>query len=185
MKKIALPLLSALCGTLIFAGEPAPAGSTSRDGVEGKVAVRSGQLNLRLAPTQKSAVAAKLPGGSPVRVLSVRGNWIEVEAPESTPVYVSEAYIQGGRTIRELNMRSKRDSGSALIGVLPKGSEVKLLNERAHGWVRIAPPRDLRLFAVKFYVEFDEAALAAAKPTEKPAADAKPAVKPEEKHREF
>lgn len=137
-------------------------------GVTGKV--NANRLNLRVRPATAAPVAAQVNSGSELEVLAVKDNWVEVAAPAETKIYVSEALIDHDKTIREINMRLGMGGNAPILGTLPAGTQVKLIDERAYGWVRIAPPENLRLYAVKFYVDFDAEKLA--KETEKTASEA-------------
>ncbi len=144
------------------------------DGVPGKVV--ADRLNLRFAPELKSPVAGKVVKDTALTVYSVRGNWAEVGAPENLKVYISEAYVSGGKVIRAVQMRSDKSATAPSFGELPEGSEVKLLDDRAYGWVRIEAPENLRLFAARMYLDFDAAELAKIRSAAAP--------KPEEKQTE-
>ncbi len=146
------------------------------ESVPGKVT--ADRLNLRFAPELRSPVAGRVVKDAQLQIFGVKGQWVEVAAPESLKVYVSEAYISNGKTIASIKMYSDKTSTSTCLGVLPAGSEVKMIDDRGYGWVRIAPPAMIRLYAAKMYVEFDAAKLAApeaAKET-KDAVPAAPAV---------
>ncbi len=139
-------MLAALCALPLFAG------------VTGKV--NASRLNLRTQPAVTAPVAAQVASGAELEVLAVKDNWVEVVAPAETKIYVSEALIDKNKTIRAINMRLGMGGTAPVLGELPAGTEVKLLDERAYGWVRIAPPENLRLYAVKFYIDFDAEKLA-------------------------
>lgn len=165
MKKMIFSALFAVAFLPLFSGS-----------VPGKVT--ADRLNLRFAPELKSPVAGRVVKDTQLQVYGVKGQWLEVAAPETLKVYVSEAYIANGKTIASIRMYSDKSSTSTCLGVLPAGSEVKMIDDRGYGWVRIAPPEMIRLYTAKMYVEFDAAKLAA--PETAPAAPpetAKEAVK--------
>ncbi len=165
MKK--MTLLSLLAGGVLslFAAESVP-GRVTAD-----------RLNLRFAPELKSPVALRVDKDATLQLYGIKGQWLEVGAPESLKIYVSEAYIANGKTIKAIRMQSDKSATSHCLGVLPAGSEVKLIDDRGYGWVRIAPTESIRLYTAKMYVEFDEAQLTkleAAKAAAMPAAPAAP-----------
>ena len=165
MKKMIFSALFAVAFLPLFGGS-----------VPGKVT--ADRLNLRFAPELKSPVAGRVVKDAQLQVYGVKGQWLEVAAPETLKVYVSEAYIANGKTIASIRMYSDKSSTSTCLGVLPAGSEVKMIDDRGYGWVRIAPPEMIRLYTARMYVEFDAAKLAA--PETAPAAapeTAKEAVK--------
>ena len=153
---------------------------------EGTVAVPV--LNARKEPTVKSPVMMKLKSGAKVDIIRRRGeNWLEIALPPDAPVYVDEVFVIGGKASRELKMFSGRGRKFPVWGELKKGEAVELQNDRAYGWVRIAPPERLRLYVVALYVDGAEAVKQEEKSGDKPEADpetkpeTKPEVKPEAK----
>ena len=173
---------------------------------EGTVAVEETPLNARKAPTVGAPVMMKLQKGTKVTIISrCSDNWLEIAVPQDAPVYVDEAYVVGGKASRDLRMYNGKGREHAVWGELKKGEAVTLLDDRARGWVRIAPPERLRLYVVALYVDGAEAVQQAEKPETpsgaepaarsdkdevKPAAvpaaktEAKPAAKPVEKKTE-
>ena len=149
MKKWFL-LLSAAAVSMLGAS-PVPAQRT----VAGKVNVAD-FLNVRLGPGLRHAVTGRLKAGQEVEITKVMGNWLELKAPESLKIYVSEARVNAeGKLTGELNMRSRMDAASPSYGILPKDSVVKRLDERRNGWVRIAPPESVRVYVAAICVTFD------------------------------
>jgi len=123
----------------------------------GKVNTRS--LNLRMESSLKSPVVGRVKRDEQVIITGRQGSWLELKAPEAVKVYVSEAYISKGKTLIDLTMRSAMSGKAPDFGKLPKGSQVKVMEERAYGWVRIVPPENLRVYAAAAYVTFDEGAV--------------------------
>ena len=149
MKKWFL-LLSAAAVSMLGAS-PVPAQRT----VAGKVNVAD-FLNVRLGPGLRHAVTGRLKGSQEVEITRIMGNWLELKAPESLKIYVSEARVNAeGKLTGELNMRSRMDAASPSYGILPKDSVVKRLDERRNGWVRIAPPESVRVYVAAICVTFD------------------------------
>ena len=150
MKKLFL-LLSAVAISSLYAAESVPEAAT----VKGTVNV-SDFLNVRLGPGLRHPVTGRLNGGQEVEITRISGNWLELKAPENLKIYVSEARVNAeGILTGELNMRSRMDVAAPSYGVLPKGTAVKRLDERRNGWVRIAPPADLKVYVAAICVKFD------------------------------
>ena len=151
------------------------AASALKAGTECTVAAKV--LNARQKPTVKSPVMMKLKEGAKINVIRRCGeNWLEIALPPEAPVYVDEIFVVGGKAGRDLKMYSGKGRNFPEWGELKKGEEVKLENDRAFGWVRIAPPERLRLYVVALYVDGADGV----KPDEKPA-EAKPENKSEAK----
>ena len=149
MKKWFL-LLSAVAVSILGAS-PVPVQLT----VKGKVNVAD-FLNVRLGPGLRHPVIGRLVPDQEVEIVKIMGNWLELKAPETLKIYVSEARIGAdGKLSGELNMRSRMDINAPTYGILPKGSVVKKLDERRNGWVRIAPPESIRIYAAAICVTFD------------------------------
>ena len=123
--------------------------------VKGKVNVTD-FLNVRQGPGLRYAVTGRLNPDQEVEIFRIADNWLEIKAPETLKIYVSEARIDAeGKLTGELNMRSRMDSTAPSYGVLGKGSVVKRLPERRNGWVRITPPENLKVYVAAICVNFD------------------------------
>ena len=137
-------------------------------------------LNIRTQPDLKSAVAVKLDKGFKVEVLGESGDFVEIAIPVTAPVYISAVYLNEGKTTAPLKMYTAGSTAAASYGVLPKGSEVKMLEIDRYGWAKIEPPAGIKLYAAKRYVAVTpDAAKPEAKVEEKK--DVKPETKPETK----
>ena len=141
-------------------------------------------LNIRTQPDLKSAVAVKLDKGFKVEVLGESGDFVEIAIPVTAPVYISAVYLNEGKTTAPLKMYTAGSTAAASYGVLPKGSEVKMLEIDRYGWAKIEPPAGIKLYAAKRYVAVTpDAAKPEAKVEEKK--DVKPETKPEAKVEEM
>ena len=139
-------------------------------GAPGKVTGKV--LNVRSGADIKSPIVGKVVQDEVVDVIAKKDNWLQIAAPASLKIYISEALVSDGKVIRGVNMRSFMSDQAPSLGELPAGTPVKLIDERAYGWVRIAPPETLTVYVAAMYVDFDEKALA---PEEKaPAPEAAP-----------
>ena len=137
-------------------------------------------LNIRTQPDLKSAVAVKLDKGFKVEVLGESGDFVEIAIPVTAPVYISAVYLNEGKTTAPLKMYTAGSTAAASYGVLPKGSEVKMLEIDRYGWAKIEPPAGIKLYAAKRYVAVTpDAAKPEAKAEEKK--DVKPETKPKAK----
>lgn len=150
MKKLFLLLLAAISSPL-WAETP----FQETPSVKGKVNV-SDFLNVRLGPGLRHPVTGRLKPEQEVEILRIAENWLEIKAPETLKIYVSEARIDAeGKLTGELNMRSRMDSTAPSYGLLGAGSIVKRLPERRNGWVRIVPPANLKVYVAAICVTFD------------------------------
>ena len=144
-------LLLSVAAVSLLGASPVPKQLT----VKGQVNVAD-FLNVRLGPGLRHPVTGRLKAGQEVEITKVMGNWLELKAPETLKVYVSEARVNvEGKLTGELNMRSRMDVASPSYGILTKDSVVKRLDERRNGWVRIAPPESIRVYVAAICVSFD------------------------------
>lgn len=153
MNKPVLMLFAALLSLSVLGNEaPAAAQVTS---VPGVVNVKD-SLNLRSAPGLKSFVVGSVPDKTVLKITRVQGSWLEVEAPETLKIYISEVRIRKDGTLSgEVNMRTAMDSRSPSLGLLPKGTKVEKTDERRNGWVRIKVPAGVKVYAAAFFVKYD------------------------------
>ena len=117
--------------------------------------VTANRLNLRMAPSLQSPRAGVVIKNTQLNIVARHDNWLALEIPSSVKVFVSEAYIHNNKTIRRVAMRSGMSASAPTYGDLPKGFEVKTMDERNYGWVRIVPPAHLRVYAVIPYISCD------------------------------
>ena len=130
--------------------------------VEGTVS--ASMLNARVFPELKSPAAVKLPRGKKVEIFSRHGLWLEIAAPDITPVYTSAAYLSGNMVIRDVNLRIRPHAKAAVIGRVQKGTQLKAVSEPDRfGWVQVAPLADMRLYVMRDYVIHDAAKVPVAK----------------------
>ena len=161
----------------------AVAGAAERPSVKG--VVNADVLNLRQGPGLQQPVVGRITEKSEVEILRVTGNWLEIKAPSTLAVYVSEARIgRDGVLTGELNMRTAMSSKAPCLGTLPKGTKVNKIGESRNGWVRIELPAEagISVYAASFLVTFDSSKFDAGGniigtvPAEAPATAEKPAA---------
>ena len=139
-------------------------------------------LNARVFPELKSPAAVKLPRGKKVEIFKRHGAWLEIAAPDITPVYGSAAYLNGNVALRDMNLRIKPHSKAAVISRIKKGTVLKAVSDPdRYGWVQIAPLADMRLYVMRDYVSFDSAKVPVAKKATAPAPEKKAGPAPEKK----
>ena len=144
--------------------------------VEGTV--NASMLNARVFPELKSPSAVKLPRGKKIEIFKRHGMWLEIAAPDITPVYTSAAYLNGNVAIRDVNLRIRPHGKAAVIGRIRKGTQLKAVSEPDRfGWVQVAPLADMRLYVMRDYVIFEAAKVPVAQKTAAPA----PVPAPEKK----
>ena len=158
-----LSLTGALCGA---------------EAVEGVITAK--WLNARIFPELKSSRVTKLPRGLKISIFKRHGSWLEIAAPDTTPVFASAAYVSGNKVLRDLNLRTEPHSGAPVISRVKKGTLLKAVSEPdRHGWVQVAPSADMRLYVVDTYVNYDKSKVPVAKKGVMP--QAAPAPAPEKK----
>ncbi len=158
-----LSLTGALCGA---------------EAVEGVITAK--WLNARIFPELKSSRVTKLPRGLKISIFKRHGSWLEIAAPDTTPVFASAAYVSGNKVLRDLNLRTEPHSGAPVISRVKKGTLLKAVSEPdRHGWVQVAPSADMRLYVVDTYVNYDKSKVPVAKKGVMPQAAPAPEKKAE------
>ncbi len=146
-KKVFLAL--ALFSAVICSAQQKP-----QEPVKGKVNVDI--LNMRSGAGIDHPVVGKISKESEISILKQNGNWLEITAPASLKLYISEARVNPDGTLNgELNIRSAMSTEAPILGVLPKGAKVERIDERRNGWVRIVPPESVKVYVSAFCVDFD------------------------------
>ena len=134
------------------------------EGAEG--IVNAAWLNARVFPELKSPVAVKLPRNKKVEVTKRHGLWLEIAAPDTTPVFASAAFLDENKVLRDINLRIRPAAGAAVIGRVRKGDTLKAVSTPDRfGWVQVAPLPEMRLYVYKDYVTYDPAKVPVAKMT--------------------
>ena len=131
---------------------PAPKAEEKKTPVKPAV-VTADRLNVRLGAGIKKPVAGVLVRGTKVEITGKKGAWLELNAPKELKVYVSEVYIVNGKVTSPLTMRPAMDSKSVSLGELAKDTEVEIVSREKYGWVRIVPPKTLKVYAFEDYIE--------------------------------
>ena len=145
------------------------------EGAEG--IVNAAWLNARVFPELKSPVAVKLPRNKKVEVTKRHGLWLEIVAPDTTPVFASAAFLDENKVLRDINLRIRPAAGAAVIGRVRKGDTLKAVSSPDRfGWVQVAPLPEMRLYVYKDYVSYDASQVPVARMT--PPAEEKKAEPP-------
>ena len=142
--------------------------------------VTASALNARVFPELKSPAAVKLYRGKKVEIFQRHGAWLEIAAPDVTPVYASAVYLNGNVALRDMNLRIRPHGKAAVIGRIKKGTVLKAVTEpNRYGWVQVAPLADMRLYVMRDYVNYDSSKVPVARKANSPAPA--PAPAPEKK----
>ena len=123
---------------------PMPSHAASPGSSAGRVALSSGRLNVRAAPSTGGAWLSSLTAGTTVTLLGRSGDWWRVEYAAGRFGYCHADYITplGGTTATvatggsSLNVRRGAGTGYARIEGLPDGERVVVLSTSG-GWSRI------------------------------------------------
>lgn len=62
--------------------------------VDANKTVKPRRLNVRTGPGENYSVVGLIEHGAPVKEISTKGNWLEIEAPASAVAYVAASYLQ-------------------------------------------------------------------------------------------
>lgn len=112
-------------------------------------AVRTGRVNVRVAPSRDAEVLATLKRGDRVQVLGAdSGGWTRIAVPAEVPIWIFGPLVDvPAQKIRakEANLRSGPGKNYSELGRLKQGDRVAVVRE-SDGWVQIEPPADLAAF---------------------------------------
>ena len=154
--------------------------------------VTASKLNVRIKPTIKAPKAGTLLKGERVKVTREENFWVELEAPQSLKLYVSEVYLVNGKLTNSVNLRTARDAKSPSLGLLPAGTKLEAAEENSqYGWIKVKAPAGIKVYAYKDYIAPDakesneEAKKADPAPVEEKKAEAKKADPAPVKAEEF
>ncbi len=142
---------------------------------EGEVSAAT--LNLRLKPDVKTEVVGKAKKGDKLEIIKQEGEFYAVKAPASVNVYVSGVYLKDGKTTAEVTMRTADTDKSGELGKLPANTPVKVIKLDNSGWVKIAPPESVVVYAASQFVSKGGEVKTEAKSDEVKPAETKPAEK--------
>ena len=62
--------------------------------VDDNKTVKPKRLNIRTGPGENYSVVGVIEHGTPVKEISTKGHWLEIEAPSSAVAYVAASYLQ-------------------------------------------------------------------------------------------
>lgn len=151
--------------------------------------VKRNNSNVRGRPSFVGEVITRLKKGEPVKVLEeiklnkTRKNepadWLRIAMPANTPVWVSAHFIDPATktvTATQLHVRAGPGENYSVVGMLPKGAEIKEIRE-VNNWIEIETPSDAYAFVAADLI--DRAAPTTTAPaTTEPTPTAPPAPEP-------
>ena len=130
--------------------------------------VSASRLNVRMKPTIKSPKAGTLLKGERIQVIGKEGAWVEIAAPQTLKLYVSEVYLINGKLVNATNLRAGRSASAPSFGVLPAGTVLKAVGASdRYGWIQVEPPQDIKVYAYSDYITLDNTAVLETKAAEK------------------
>ena len=127
--------------------EPAPTNQVM------KVRVTGDRVSLRAEPKLDSYLLERAMRGEELVFVDKTNGWVAVEPPESLDLWVAGEYVQNGVVQpKKLNVRAGPSLNYAKVGVLEAGDTVALRGE-FNKWLKIAPPRQCRVWISDDYAE--------------------------------
>ena len=142
LQNVARGLESASAGS---AGSPAPGADSEEDSLISIRRTRADNAAIRTGASATGEVLLRLPAKTLVDVLDRNRGFAEVSIPGGVPVWIEdqdvrrrsdeEVVIEG----RRVRARPQPNQNQQVVGLLPGGSIVRLLEER-DGWLRVVAP---------------------------------------------
>ena len=106
--------------------------------------ITADNINVRTDSTVSSEVICQVQKGDVVEVVSSRYDWYKIRLPNQAPSYIRKDMVkiledENAVVIKDkVNVRSKPDISSAILGKLNKGAQISVLEE-AQDWYKIEP----------------------------------------------
>ncbi len=107
--------------------------------------ISRGPVNVRSGANTNFEIVTKLSKGEKIVILDKSYEWYKIQLPATANAFIRADYIKevgdhGGEIIgNKVNVRSKPDSNSAILGQLVGGDFVKL-TQKANDWWQVQPP---------------------------------------------
>lgn len=158
-KNLRRTLILSVSGLLFFMACPA------QESILFKGKVTGNNINIRTDSTASSEIISTVNRGAKLDIMREFYEWYKVRLPSSSPAYVRQDMLEcvqlndinkvcaKAKVIREnVNIRSKPDEASQIIGKLNRDESVTVVNE-AKGWSRIRPTENCFGWINKKFVE--------------------------------
>lgn len=130
-------------------------------------------VNVRAGQSTNYESLCQLPAGTLVVVVDKNFSWYKIKLPSNAESYVSNEYIKrltdtiGEVTVGRLNIRSRMDTNSSIIGQIKRGAKVRILDS-SDGWYKIDPLEGSYGWVAQELVQYKSAAVPPPKVVELP-----------------
>ncbi len=141
---------------LVKASDPVTANTEAESGYKaftGKVV--GGNVRMRLHPDVDSSIVKELPKGDLIVVRGEKSDFYAVEAPADLKVYIFRSFVldnvvEGNR----VHVRLSPELTAPVVAVMNSGDKVNgTISNKNHKWLEIAPPKNVRFFVAKEFIE--------------------------------
>lgn len=157
--KIRRHLSKALVVVSLFTGSFTITALSSGVEAEAAMALTNARVNFRTGPSTGYSVIRKLPGVTPIDVISHTAKWSKIN--DSGEIgYISSAYIKFTSTCLitgRVNLRTKGSMAGSIITKIPMGETVKVMAGPVNGWFKVMWGTKIG-YIYKSYVKVDETA---------------------------
>lgn len=112
-------------------------------------------VRMRLQADVESSIVKELRKDEMIVIVGEKNDFYAVEAPSSMRLYVFRSFIldnvvEGNR----VNIRLAPELTSPVVGYMTSGEHVEgRISEKNHKWLEIPPPKHVRFFVAKEYIE--------------------------------
>ena len=149
----------ALVVVSLFTGSFAITALTGSVEAEAAMGLTNARVNFRAGPSTSYSVMRKLPGVTPIDVISHNAKWSKIN-DEGEIGYISSAYIKftsTGVITGRVNLRTSGNLAGSIITKIPKFANVKVLSGPVNGWFKVVYGTKTG-YIYKNYVNVDETA---------------------------
>ena len=126
--------------------------------VEGKVIKYP--LNVRAGAGTQYTALVQLDKNTPVKITAVSDQWLAIEPPAGSRVWVAARYIKNNQLTANINFRSGPSTGYEALGLGRKGMKVETHGKATpSGWIAVSAPDNLQFYVGRPAVEAEAEAL--------------------------
>lgn len=150
----AVTFIVALCAAFTAAMAQAPQQPSASIVVKGQT--RPQTLNARILPAANAGVVDKLKRGTEVEIVGEEGAWFKIKLPKSAAAYLASEYIKDSKTITRVQLRYGPGIEYHSYGVVPSGTQVKVLNTKHPKWTQVTPPDGFYAYVNSAYVAISD-----------------------------
>lgn len=117
------------------------------------LSVKGDRVCLRARPDGQSEVVLQVSSGTVLQSSSSVSNWVEVLAPDESPVWISADLLSNGVVhVPKAYVRAGPGRNYQIVGYAGKSEKLDVRGQEV-GWIKVGPPGTCRLWINRSFVE--------------------------------